>query len=434
MVFERVVGAGTLDEDAVRAVLETAFDRAPIDGARLLAVIPDGTRTAPVPMMYRLLHEVLGPRVAALDVLVALGTHPPMADDALGRLLGTEVRGGASDRSRVFNHRWDLDETFVTVGAIRAAEVREASGGFIDCEVPIRLNRLVGDPRGDRPYDRLVVCGPVFPHEVAGFSGGNKYFVPGVSGREIIDVTHWIGALLTSREIIGVADTPMRRLIDRAASFIPTPTSLVAQVMHGDDLRGLFVGEMDATWRRATELSAELDIVWVDAPYRRVLSVVPEMYDDLWTGAKGMYKLEPAVADGGEVVIFAPHITEVSVVHGRIIDEIGYHVRDYFTAQWQRFRHRPWGVLAHSTHLRGAGTYLDGLERARIRVTLATGIPRDRCERIGLGYLDPATVDPEQWSGREHEGVLLVRRAGEQLYRVRPGGPDQQRDFESTEE
>jgi nickel-dependent lactate racemase len=369
--------------------------------------------------MYRLLHDVLGPHVEALDFLVALGTHPPMSDAALGRLIGAEVCDGATEDSKIFNHRWDLEESFVTVGTISAAEVRAASRGQMDLDVPIRLNRLVGDPNGERPYDELLVCGPVFPHEVAGFSGGNKYFVPGVSGQAIIDVTHWLGALLTSKEIIGVADTPMRRLINRAASFIPTPRSLIAMVMHGTELRGLFVGEMDDAWKKATELSAALDIVWVDRPYRRVLSMVPEMYDDLWTGAKGMYKLEPAIADGGEVVIWAPHITEVSYVHGRYIDEVGYHVRDYFTAQWERFEHIPWGILAHSTHLRGAGTFVDGVERARIDVTLATGIPKERCERIGLGYLDPASIDPEDWAEREDDGILLVRRAGEQLYRVR---------------
>lgn len=411
-----------LVESEIRQILVRGLERSRFAGRRVLVVIPDSTRTAPIPLMYRLLHEVLGPRVQTLDFLVALGTHPVMSDEALGRLVGVEVSDGATADSMVLNHRWDLDETFVTVGTISAAEVRDASNGLMDLDVPVRLNRLVGDPDGERPYDEVIVCGPVFPHEVAGFSGGNKYFVPGVSGREIIDVTHWLGALLTSSEIIGVADTPMRRLINRAASFIPTPTSLIAMVMHGKDLRGLFVGDMDATWRAASELSAALDIVWVDRPYRRVLSVVPEMYDDLWTGAKGMYKLEPAIADGGEVVIFAPHITEVSYVHGRIIDEIGYHVRDYFTAQWEKFAHVPWGILAHSTHLRGAGTYVDGVERARIDVTLATGISRERCERIGLGYLDPASIDIDAWKDCEKEGTLVVPRAGEQLYRVRGHG------------
>jgi nickel-dependent lactate racemase len=421
-----VVNARRSDRSLVASevlqVLADGLDASRFDGKKVLVIIPDSTRTAPIPLMYRLLHEILDRRVRALDFLVALGTHPAMSDDALGRLVGVEVRDGATAESKIFNHRWDLEETFVTVGTITAAEVRAASGGRMDLDVPVRLNRLVGDPAGERPYDELLVCGPVFPHEVAGFSGGNKYFVPGVAGQEVIDVTHWLGALLTSKEIIGVADTPMRRLIDRAASFIPTPTSLVAMVMHGEELRGVFVGEMNATWKAATELSAALDIVWVDRPYRRVLSVVPEMYDDLWTGAKGMYKLEPAIADGGEVVIFAPHITEVSYVHGKVIDEIGYHVRDYFTDQWDRFSRYPWGIVAHSTHVRGAGTYVDRVERARIDVTLATGIPRDRCERIGLGYLDPASVDPEEWADREDEGILLVRRAGEQLYRVRGGG------------
>ena len=403
----------------VRQVLTEGLVGSRYDGKKVLVIIPDSTRTAPIPLMYRLLHEVLGPRVETLDFLVALGTHPPMSDAALGRLVGVEVVDGVAGDSMIFNHRWDLDESFVTVGTIPAAEVRDASNGRMDLDVPVRLNRLVGDPNGERPYDELLVCGPVFPHEVAGFSGGNKYFVPGVSGQEVIDVTHWLGALLTSKEIIGVADTPMRRLINRAASLIPTPSSLIAMVMHGHDLRGLFVGEMDETWSAATELSGALDIIWVDRPFKTVLSLVPEMYDDLWTGAKGMYKLEPAIADGGEVVIWAPHITEVSYVHGKYIDEVGYHVRDYFTAQWEKFAHVPWGILAHSTHLRGAGTYVDGVEMARIDVTLATGIPRDRCERIGLGYLDPASVDFDQWEDKEEEGILIVPRAGEQLYRVR---------------
>ncbi len=413
--------ARELTEAEVRGLMTEALGHVDLDGRRVLMIIPDGTRTAPMPLFFRLLRDFLDDRAAALDYLVALGTHPPMNDVALSRLLGVEVSDGMAGQSRVFNHRWDLPETFVTVGTLPASDVAAATDGRLELDVPVRLNRLVGELDRPSPYDQLVVIGPVFPHEVAGFSGGNKYFVPGVAGPEIINVTHWIGALLTSSAIIGVADTPVRRLIDRAASFIPTPSLCVALVMHGRSLHGLYVGDMEDAWRAATELSARLDIVYVERPFRRVLSMVPEMYDDLWTAAKGMYKLEPAIADGGEEIIYAPHIDEVSYVHGEHIDEIGYHVRDYFTAQWEKFQHVPWGVLAHSTHVRGAGSYDDGVERPRISVTLATGIPRERCQRIGLGYLDPATIDPEWWANREDEGILLVRRAGEILYRVRAG-------------
>jgi nickel-dependent lactate racemase len=408
-----------LSDTEIRALLATGLEELDLTGRRVLVVIPDGTRTAPIGLFFGLLGDLLGSKVEALDYLIALGTHPPMDDAAKGRLLETKVVEGMTSSSRVFNHRWEVPETFENLGTIPASEVAAVTDGKLEMDIEVRLNQLVGDADGNMSYDHILVCGPVFPHEVAGFSGGNKYFVPGIAGQEVIDATHWVGALVTSHEIIGVRETPVRRLIDRAASFIPTPRSLIALVMHGHDLHGVFMGDMEEAWQVATELSAELDIVWVDRPFKRVLSVMPEMYDDLWTGAKGMYKLEPAIADGGEVVIYAPHITEVSYVHGRYLDQIGYHVRDYFTAQWEKFKNIPWGVLAHSTHLRGAGTYAKGVEEPRIQVTLATGIPRERCEAAGLGYLDPAEVDPEDWADREDEGVLLVRRAGEQLYRVK---------------
>lgn len=103
------------------------------------------------------------------------------------------------------------------------------------------------------------------------------------------------------------------------------------------------------------------------------------------------------------------------------MDQIGYHVRDYFTKQWKRFKDYPWGVLAHSTHLRGASDYdaASGDERARIRVTLSSGIPRERCQQVNLSYLDPATIDVSEWEGDEDEEILVVHKAGESLYRLK---------------
>ncbi|HID89636.1 MAG TPA: DUF2088 domain-containing protein [Anaerolineae bacterium] len=407
--------AGRLTEEEVEALVAEAVAREDLVGKRVLVIVPDRTRTAPVPLFFRLFDALLGDQAEALDYLVALGTHAPLDDVALGHLFGVPVADGRAGRSRIFNHRWDRPGTFVTLGVIPEEEVRVLSGGRLALEVPVRINRKVLE------YDRLIVCGPVFPHEVVGFSGGAKYFFPGISGPEIIDVTHWLGALLTSRAVIGKADTPVRRMIDRAAALIPTPVLHFALVVEEDGgLAGLYAGSLQEAWRAAVDLSARHHIVYVDRPFRQVLSVMPRMYDDLWTAAKGMYKVEPVVADGGEVIIYAPHIVEVSYTHGYLLDEIGYHVRDYFVKQWDRFKDYPWGVLAHSTHLRGAGTYEDGVERPRIRVTLATGIPEDRCRRLGLGYRDPASVRPAEWEGRE--GVLVVWKAGERLYRMRGEG------------
>jgi nickel-dependent lactate racemase len=284
----------------------------------------------------------------------------------------------------------------------------------MNMDVPVTVNKMVYD------YDMVVVCGPTFPHEVVGFSGGNKYFFPGIAGPEVINFSHWLGAVITSWKVIGTKHTPVRQVIDRAAALIDVPKLCFSMVVKGhDDLVGLYFGTPEQAYEAAADLSARHHVVYVDRPFKRVLSVMPEMYDDLWTAAKGMYKMEPAIADGGEVVIYAPHIDEVSYTHGKVLDEVGYHVRDYFVAQWERFKGYPWGVLAHSTHLRGVGTFENGVERPRIQVTLATGIPRERCERIGLGYVDPATVNVEEWRDREAEGILVVPRAGEMLYRVK---------------
>ncbi len=404
-----------LTEQEIRKIVRQGLSSLSLDGRRLLVIIPDGTRTMPMPLMFDAIEMEAGSRVAALDYLVALGTHQPMSDLRLSHLIGRQVTDGRAGRSRIFNHRWDEPGTFATLGTIAAAEIRELSRGLLECDVLVALNRLIFQ------YDQILICGPVFPHEVVGFSGGNKYLFPGIAGPDIINLTHWLGALLTSYDVIGAGYTPVRAVIDRAAALVDRPVACFALVVTHGGVRGLYFGPAKDAWRAAAELSAHTEIVYVDRPLRRVLSIMPEMYDDLWTAAKGMYKMEPAVADGGEVVIYAPHITEVSYTHGKIIDEIGYHCRDYFLGRWERFKHYPGGVLAHSTHVKGLGTYDPAThrEQPRIQVTLATGISEERCRRINLGYLDPAGIRVDDWTGREDEGILVVPRAGEMLYRLK---------------
>jgi nickel-dependent lactate racemase len=417
-----VIGRGYLDrqltEDEVRDIVVRALRPADWNGKRVLVIIPDATRTAPMPLMFRLIHESLGARAAALDFLIALGTHQPMSENAINAHLGLDAdkRARRFANVRIFNHRWDVPDQLVTIGEISAREIAAISEGRLQQALQVRLNKLIFD------YDRVLICGPTFPHEVVGFSGGNKYFFPGISGAEVINFSHWLGALVTSYDIIGTKHTPVRRVIDRAAQFIDCPKFCLSLVVKGEGLAGLFAGTPEEAWDAASDLSSNLHIRWVEKPFKRVLSVMPPMYADIWTAAKGMYKLEPAIEDGGEVIIYAPHIEEVSVTHGRVLDEIGYHVRDYFVKQWNRFQHHPWGVIAHSTHLRGIGTYdaATGVETPRIRVTLATKIPRERCERLNLAYLDPAAIHLDEWKNREHEGILFVPKAGELLYRVKP--------------
>ncbi len=415
------IGKGYTDQyltsDDVRDITQQALSQLNLEGKRVLIIIPDSTRTAPLPLMFRLFNEFLGSQCEKLDFLVALGTHLVMSEEALNKLVGitSEERSTTFAHIGLFNHQWDQPQTFTRIGTITRAEVEAISNGMLSLDVPVTVNRKVMD------YDQVIVCGPVFPHEVMGYSGGTKYFFPGVSGPEVINFTHWLGALITSMAVLGTSDTPVRAGIDKAVSMIPTPKLFFNMVTTHHGMAGLFVGDYKASWLEAVHLSSQLHVRYVDKPFKRVLSVMPELYDDIWTAAKGMYKMEPVIADGGEVIIYAPHIDEVSYTHGEALDRIGYHVRDYFVKQWDRFKHEPWGVLAHCTHLRGVGEYdvQTGVESPRIKVTLATGISKERCEQINMGYMDPASIDMEDWKDREDEGVLLVPRAGEQLYRLK---------------
>ena len=413
----RIGGPDQVLSDAeVAAFVAEQLAAQDLDGQSVCILIPDATRSCPLPLLLSSVHAALTGRVARMTALVALGTHAPMTEAQLAHHLGHPA-GDAAARypgMEIRNHEWADPETFVSLGVIPASRVAELSEGRLVESVDVRLNRAVVE------HDVALVVGPVFPHEVVGFSGGNKYFFPGVAGQEIIDLSHWLGALITSADIIGTRGiTPVRALIDEAAALISARTlalCVVAQSGSGA-LHAVTFAEPQASWAAAAEVSAETHVRYLDAPVRRVLSVIPEKYDDMWTAAKGFYKVEPIVADGGEVIIYAPHITEISAMHPEI-DEIGYHCRDYFVQQWQRFQHLHWGVLAHSTHLRGAGTYdAEHGERCRLTVTLATGIPERVVRAANLDYRDPATVDLEAF--RADGETFVVPEAGEVLFRIR---------------
>ena len=396
-----------LDDGEVHAFVREQVAGLDLDGRSLCLVIPDATRACPLPLLLGAVHDAVADRVRSCVAVVALGTHAPMDESARRALVGV-------DGLEVVNHEWWDDATFAEVGTLDAATVRRLSDGRLDESVAVRVNRLVVES------DVTVIVGPVLPHEVVGFSGGEKYLFPGLSGQELIDLTHWLGALISSAEIIGMSGiTPVRALIHAAAELVAgerRALSVVVDAASGG-LEAVAFGDPIGSWAAAAAVAADSHVVHLDRPVRRVLSLVAPRYDDLWTGAKGFYKVEPVVADGGEVVLYAPHITEIAAMHPAL-GELGYHCRDYFLAHWEQYRDHPRGELAHSTHLYGAGTWdpVEG-ERPRVRVVLATGIPEAVTRRANLGYLDPAAVDRADWA--DDPDGLVVPDAGEVLYRLR---------------
>lgn len=421
MIYSQAISPSNqlLTNDQIIETLHKGLD-GKLHNQLVLVLIPDHTRSLPLPFLFRSLVDILYD-TKQLDFMVALGTHPSLSEESINKLVGitAEERATTFKHIGLLNHEWNTSSALTSLGVIEQDEIKQIAGGnwhsSLPNEVDIRINKAAHE------YDHLIILGPTFPHEVVGFSGGAKYLFPGISGAEMINATHWLGALAGVVDTIGIKDTPVRAMIHAAARRLKTPITLIALTVEDHELSGLFIGDHLSAWSDAADLSAHRHIRWCDAaqPFRRVLSCAPAMYDELWTGAKAMYKLEPAVALGGEVVIYAPHLEVVSHVHGKYIYEVGYHILPYFLNDWDHFKNIPLGVLAHSTHLRGSGVMENGIEKPNVQVTLASKISAEDCAKLNLGYLDPMKIKMDEWKDREDEGILYVPKAGEILFRMR---------------
>lgn len=416
MLTSHISEKDSIEENQACSLAEKAFSSLDLKNKRVLVLIPDHTRTCPVGLFFRIFFDLLNGKVKKLDYLLALGTHRPLSfEKILQRVeINSKIYEGKYKDVGFYNHIWEKEETFRAIGTIPASAIKEITKGLFGEEVIVKINKLIFE------YDLIIILGPTYPHEVVGFSGGNKYLFPGIAGKEIINFFHWLGAVITNPVINGVKDTPVREVIDEASSFVKIPILSFNLVVCEGNLKGIFIGKPKEAFSRAADLSGKLHIIYKERPFRKILGIAPLMYDDLWVAGKVMYKLEPIVEQGGELIIYAPHINEVSYTHGKVIDRIGYHVRDYFLKQWDKYKNFPWGVVAHSTHVRGTGTYENGVEKPRIKVTLATGIPPERCKKINLGYMEPSSIKIEEWEEKEKQGILLVPSAGETLYRLKP--------------
>ena len=405
----------SLDIPNVSELVGNALPVEDYRGKKILLIVPDSTRTAPVGLLFKTIYDQIGKSTEALDVMIALGTHPPMSEKEICERLeiSEDQRLTRYESVKFHNHEWDNPDALREIGVIPASDISKLSDGRFEMELPVTINQRLFD------YDQLIIVGPVFPHEVVGFSGGNKYLFPGVSGPELLNFFHWLGAVISNPKINGHKWTSVRKVVDRAGGMVNVEKRCFAMVVRPDkSLAGLFFGTPESAWEAAVDLSDKTHIIYKDQPFHTILSCAPPMYDDVWVGGKCMYKLEPVLADGGELIIYGPHINSISHTHDAGLTEIGYHCSAWLLENWSKYKDYPWGLLAHSSHVKGIGKVIDGVEKPRANVTLATGISPEICSQINLGYRDHNSINIEDYADREEEGILLVRKAGEMLYRL----------------
>jgi nickel-dependent lactate racemase len=421
-----VVGTGAPEFDLSPTDLREVVEQALLDvapGARVLAIIPDKTRDDNTDLLFPFAADALSARrVERFDALVAQGTHMPMTEAEKLEKIGLGDGASARGLGCIYDHQWNRPEELVTLGELSAARVRELTGGLLDKSVTVNLNRLLAPGT----YDTVLVFGATVPHEVAGFAGGAKYFFPGVAGPDLTHATHWLGALATIERVIGRVETPTRHMIEAAAEFVPAHViSLNTVVTRTDDNRlrthALFAGDIRQAFRRAAGVSRHVHIKYTGRKYRRVVALLDEHYDELWVGGKASYKLGGIIEEGGELLIYAPHLRAISETHGLLIEKYGYapldRVREMVALSTELQANL--AVAAHLAHVSYAGERdASGRVVPRYHITMASALDEATCRRVNLGFMDHRQFRREDYES--DADTLVVERAGRDLYLVEP--------------
>ena len=416
-----VVGEGSPEADLsdaeLRPIVEAALQKIQ-PGSRVLAIIPDKTRDDNTDILFPMAADILARNCESIRCPGGPGTHPPMTDEQKLAKIGGRS-GGLPGLDRIFDHQWDRSDQLVTLGELTADQVSTLTGGLIEEPVDVQLNALLGPGI----YDTVLIFGATMPHEVAGFAGGAKYFFPGVAGPELTHMTHWLGALATIEHVIGRVETPTRRMIEAAADLVPAEVISFTSVATRNDDRlrthALFAGDIKEALRSAAAVSRRVHIKYTGRKFARVVALLDEHYDEMWVGGKASYKLGAIIEDGGELIIYAPHLNAISTTHGRLIEKYGYApletVREM--VEYSDELRANLCIAAHLAHVSyGSARDAEGKIVPRYRITLASSIPEEVCRRVKLGFLDHRTFRREHYEGDPN--TFVVENAGRDLYLV----------------
>lgn len=368
-----------LDSVGLRAGLEEALVKVP-DARRVLLIPPDSTRRhTRAGEMTRYAWRHFGDHIAA--VMPALGTHAPMTDDELGTMFGDLPR-------HLFRlHDWRND--VVTLGSVSADYVEEISEGVVRFEYPAQVNRAVVEGG----FDLILSISQVVPHEVVGMAGHIKNVLVGTGGKESIDKSHFLGAAYGMERIMGRADTPVRRVLNRACELylkdLPLVHVLTVLGPSEDGLaaRGLYIGDDTECFLRAADLSLQVNVEMVERPLNKaVVYLSPEGYRSTWLGNKSIYRTRMAIARAGELVVLAPGVKRFGEDPeiDRLIRKYGYKGTSRIMDSVEQETDLT-GNLCAAAHL------IHGSSEGRFRITYCPGgLTRREVESVGYEYGDLA--------------------------------------------
>ena len=414
--------SGVLNEEDIEELLDQLLqDVGKVK--RVLLIHPDYTRHDFTDMIVpKLLRMLRGKGLKEFHTLNASGTHRGMKIEEIEEKLGIKQSEGV-----IFhNHEFFVPDQLKIIGELPKDFVAKETEGEIEEPIPVNVNKMIFDN-----FDAIFVLSGTIPHESAGFAGGLKAFIPGISGPRVVDTFHWAAVLVGIPKIIGTINNPARSIINEASRLvfekIGVPVfslNMIFEEEPGKVLpKGLYIAEgfegFLKAYEKACEASSKIHIRYLDRPIKRAIQVIGKEYDEVWTAGKGSYKLQrPGVmVPGGEIIIYAPHIYKFhsNKDMDRWIREIGYHCKDYVKEFLKKHPNFSKNVASHVINVRGPGSYDSntGKEEFLFKVTLATKISKEECEAANLGYMDPEKVRREDF---EDEESLWIELGGRYLY------------------
>jgi carbohydrate kinase (thermoresistant glucokinase family) len=382
---------GDLDGEPTSELVESLLKRlGPL--RRVLLIPPDFTRLhSGAGELTRLLYERLSPK-AEVTVLPALGTHVPMSETEIAQMFP----GVPRSIFRIHDFRHDL----APLGEVPGSFVREVSGGKLDYPVRCAVNRLLVDGK----FDRIISIGQLVPHEVIGIANHNKNVFVGTGGKDVIDRTHFLGAVWGMERIMGRAQTPVRAVLDymsgQFAKSLPITYLLTVRSRDASGrmkTRGLYAGDDEACFHAGVPLVQRVNLELLARPRRKVVVYLdPAEFKSTWLGNKAIYRTRMAIADDGELVVLAPGVKtfgEDPEIDG-LIRRHGYRGTPHTLSRVEADPELG-ASLSAAAHL------IHGSSEGRFRITYAPGgLSRSEVEGVGFDYADPTSVagryDPER--------------------------------------
>jgi len=374
--FEKGSQDTVLSDQDLREAINSALD---IIGARkrVLAIPPDITRYhSKAGLLTEYAWEYYGEAMA--HILPALGTHVAMTGPEIEKMFGQ------TPASLFKVHDWRND--VVTLGEVPSGFLQEVSEGSVSYSWPAQVNRLLVEGG----HDLILSIGQVVPHEVIGMANYNKNVFVGTGGPEGINKSHFLGAAYGMERIMGRANTPVRQVLNYASDHFATDLPLVyVQTVIGRDetgnlvVRGLYVGDDEECFIKASELSLKVNFEMLEQPLTKVVVYLePEEFKSTWLGNKSIYRTRMAIADGGELIVLAPGLKEFGEDKeiDRLIRKYGYLTTPEILA----------AVEANEdlrNNLSAAAHLIHGSTEGRFSVTYCPGnISREEIESVNYRY------------------------------------------------